>query len=299
MKRMAAALVLASAMPAAPAAHAEGTTSDADLRLTFTEIRHEMFADEAAADWAVLVAEEDPDAPLPGPPPEPGDGTDAHAVLADWVGGYVRMVRQAYAHAALGHIEYARYLVTNARDNLAVSEGGEGNASKTLTELVRTDLVDTVAAHIEARIAFEEDRVEDARRLASASKLDGPTGADLAAAVGLPLPAKADVLRPAMQAPIILGAAEGRMPSAPLALDSLPLAGFAFTNFLATPGSDVAVPSSPYRVAAAGNFDTYGKVPPPNIRWMIEDGTESFSGSAFATQSGTLATSNAKSSVTL
>jgi len=148
------------------------------------------------ANWAELVAADDGQLPAFLPPPVDRFGSAGEtAAIAAWAATYEQVMQQAYAHAVLGHTEYARYLVSEAVNGLSAVRGSvkrdRARALK-LIAWVERETVSPIAAHVEARIAFSEGRETEARALAEAVVLTGSTGTELAYATGLSSPAKRD-----------------------------------------------------------------------------------------------------------
>ena len=145
--------------------------------------------EQGDVDWAELVALDDSEfAPLTPPPVKRFDKPNESEAIAEWAATYARAMRRAYAHAALGHIEYARQIVATTRAGLDAARNctnEEGGRADRLLAWVERQTVTKIAVQIEARIAHSEGRTADALQLAQAADLDGPTGTELAAAVGL------------------------------------------------------------------------------------------------------------------
>lgn len=153
----------------------------------------EVAAEPAAEtlDWTEMVATDDGELPLFRPVPNATllAGPSSDLVRTEWTAPYQKALQLAYAHARLGHTEYARFIVREIEDRLeaALADPRSDNFhTARLIAQVESRTVRRIAAHIEARIAFDEGRSKDAYALAAASDLDGPTGVELAAAVGLP-----------------------------------------------------------------------------------------------------------------
>ena len=222
--------------------------------------------------WAELVAEDDGQLPTFLPPPVDRFGSAGEtSAIAAWAATYEQVMRQAYAHAVLGHTEYARYLVSEAVNGLSAVRGSvkrdRARALK-LIAWVERETVSPVAAHVEARIALSEGREAEARVLAEATVLTGSTGTDLAYATGLSSPARRGrasraVLLAVSELPVqSIGTGELSLPAiAQISVEPTPdsaerMARFAWSGF--TPDFfelDLGPKVSRYR---------------PALRWMID-----------------------------
>lgn len=145
-------------------------------------------AEMRAGNWAGVVALDEGDGPQFAPPPSvvqllghaPGTG------LAGWAAGYTRTLQQAYGHAALGHTEYARDLVQQARSSLAAyTLAAAGDPARlALIAMIEGAVVTPIGAHVEARIALASGDPVPARNLVAAAPITGPIGDDLVRAIG-------------------------------------------------------------------------------------------------------------------
>ncbi len=148
---------------------------------------------DEAPNWADMVANDDGEPPRFRAVPNVAllAGPSGEVVTAEWTGTYAQVMRQAYAHAVLGHVEYAKFMVAEAEAGLAAARDAataHTPLGAALIAQVEAETVRPIAAHVAARIALSEGQTDAARALATASTLTGPTGAELAAATGLPLP---------------------------------------------------------------------------------------------------------------
>ncbi len=192
--------------------------------------------------WAGLVADDDGEPPRFRPVPNATllSGPSGDLVSAEWTETYAQVMRQAYAHAVLGHIEYARFMVAQAEAGLAAARSTT-NAHAALADAliaqVETQTVRPIAAHVAARIALSEGQTDKARALAAASPLDGLTGAELAAATGLPLPER-QMSRPRFANPAMIQEGSPAVRLASLITNRLALA----THPLLLDETDVVTP---------------------------------------------------------
>ena len=140
-------------------------------------------------DWARIVELDDGELPTFAAPAFADNplALDKNAVM-QWLTGFQDAMHRAYAHAALGHSEHARAIVRTTEAAVAAlaipEQGAKPAATALLAPLLTSKIVAPMAAHVEARIAINEGRIEDARALMAGKEMSGSTGADLQAALG-------------------------------------------------------------------------------------------------------------------
>ena len=141
-------------------------------------------AEMRAGNWAGVVALDDGEGPRFTAPPSLAQllGHASGPSLSEWTGRHIGTLQQAYAHAALGHTEYARTLVAATQQSMTEQRAAAANHPVTLAlvAMLEREAVSPLATQVEARIALEAGDMETARTLAARISLAGPTGEDLA-----------------------------------------------------------------------------------------------------------------------